>query len=185
MGYDSVAHKADTHVPEDLFEKVGGLWQNINEVTRTEDAGERQDDCLILEYDSVYIPEGADCLVIDADALAQSTMDVYLDGVHHASLSCRNSMICPVPVIIRAGLPRQRRKMHRTAEVFVICRFLWRILERQAAKQCSGFVVRAMCGSAAGDSRRLRRTDGSYCEGICIRACRMQIQQKQYTQKRG
>lgn len=85
MGYDSVAHKADTHVPEDLFEKVGGLWQNINEVTRTEDAGERQDDCLILEYDSVYIPEGADCLVIDADALAQSTMDVYLDGVHHAS----------------------------------------------------------------------------------------------------
>ena len=85
MGYDSVAHKADTHAPEDLFEKVSELWQNINEVTRTEDAGERQDDCLILEYDSVYIPEGADCLVIDADALAQSTMDVYLDGVHHAS----------------------------------------------------------------------------------------------------
>ena len=52
---------------------------------KKEDAGERQDDCLILEYDSVYIPEGADCLVIDADALAQSTMDVYLDGVHHAS----------------------------------------------------------------------------------------------------
>ena len=85
MGYDSVAHKADTHAPEDLFEKVSGLWQNINEVTRTEDAGERQDDCLILEYDSVYIPEGADCLVIDADALAQSTMDIYLDGVPHAS----------------------------------------------------------------------------------------------------
>ena len=111
-------------------------------------------------------------------------MCIWTASIMHP-LSCRNSMICPVPVIIRAGLPRQRRRMHRTAEVFVICRFLWRILERQAAKQCSGFVVRAMCGSAAGDSRRLRRTDGSYCEGICIRACRMQIQQKQYTRKRG
>ena len=85
MGYDSVAHTADAHAPEDLFEKVGGLWQNINEVTREEQVGERIDDCLILEYDRVCLPAETAYLVLDADAVPESTVDVFINGTHNAA----------------------------------------------------------------------------------------------------
>ena len=85
MGYDSVAHTADAHAPEDLFEKVGGMWQNINEVTREEKAGERLDDCLILEYDCVCLPMETAYLVLDADAVPESTVDVFINGAHNAA----------------------------------------------------------------------------------------------------
>lgn len=85
MGYDSVAHTADAHAPEDLFEKVGGMWQNINEVTREEKAGERLDDCLILEYDRVCLPMETAYLVLDADAVPESTVDVFINGAHNAA----------------------------------------------------------------------------------------------------
>ena len=85
MGYDSVAHTADAHAPEDLFEKVGGMWQNINEVTREEQAGERLDDCLILEYDRVCLPMETAYLVLDADAVPESTVDVFINGAHNAA----------------------------------------------------------------------------------------------------
>ena len=85
MGYDSVAHTADAHAPEDLFEKVGGMWQNINEVTREEKTGERLDDCLILEYDRVCLPMETAYLVLDADAVPESTVDVFINGAHNAA----------------------------------------------------------------------------------------------------
>ena len=85
MGYDSVAHTADAHAPEDLFEKVGGMWQNINEETREEKAGERLDDCLILEYDRVCLPMETAYLVLDADAVPESTVDVFINGAHNAA----------------------------------------------------------------------------------------------------
>lgn len=85
MGYNSVAHRADDHVPDDLIENTGGLWQNINEVTRHDRIQEQPDDCLILEYDCVHRPEGAGMLVLDADALPESTVDVFINGEHNIS----------------------------------------------------------------------------------------------------
>ena len=108
MGYDSVAHRADAHVPEELFEKVGGLWQNINEVTREEKSGEWLDDCLVLEYDRVRLPERMPCRRV-------RWMYLSMTYIIRPTL-CLILRICPVPEIIRDGRQRRRQRTHLMAE---------------------------------------------------------------------